>query len=866
MKKVSFMIFLLWTVFLYWCDNAAPTTPSDNNGPVVAENDGLIPYKTEMKQPDFNEMENKDEIQQEEYKKEWTTEYALTKEDVEMLSEAEYCSNGFTLYPYYWDYESNSVHFTKDDLKEGKTFTVKWHYAGWNQFPLTWEILKQIAKYGFGVEEFPGYKIPSYEGDFWEFGEEEWVTKYRQIGWQEKAYERYPYNTLLVTNDLLLHVFHKIFDNELQYFEESQARPTLANHAELMFNTFKNAQAGNKELNEFLAAYWAIPYALLESNEDLIKTLDYREQHMWDNYDYSTDETPKAEFSDEELKKYLDKRFDWIVTQVAKKYQEPLKSAWEKIWEWKETTPDVFLQAFSPKFIQENGIDQDYTQFRPRSHYTNSSFLKTYFMATKWLMRERFYIWDRNLASAALYLANAIPNDEWNNNLSPLMQQINSLIWSDDDTGIPMLKLFYQTELNWNIENFTDEIHEKLKEEAVHQRINSTAYKTDAPLVTDEESAKSTLDAFVYFWEKFTIDSYIFDLLTAGSAEIEYLKKPNIQTALIVPDVLENYSPVTELVNMWLNKKAEDSLVLEDEPCSEIGEVCNQVSRYPEVKAEAIEKVHKVLEEDTLLSATIYHRRLNLIGWLFTEVKNAPYFKKSPLYVFKNLTTYLWSYTELKHDTLLYVKQAYAEKWAGWDDWCSIAVYPPELPVPKGYIEADVNFIDRLIGLNEYTTKWFDNKENFDGFNNYLLRLRNISIQQMNDEKISDEDFEWLRLSYDELNNVTYPRKVFGQPWAKLERGSLIADIFTSEGWNPLYEAIWRPLLMALMVKDANGARVVLWPIFSHYEFYQADDILWWTQRYTDEDWQSSYDKLDSNTKGKAYSIPMKKLFEWLSK
>jgi hypothetical protein len=56
-------------------------------------------------------------------------------------------------------------------------------------------------------------------------------------------YERYPFNTLLVTNDLLLHVFHKIFDNELQYFEESQARVTLANHSELMFNIFKNAQA-----------------------------------------------------------------------------------------------------------------------------------------------------------------------------------------------------------------------------------------------------------------------------------------------------------------------------------------------------------------------------------------------------------------------------------------------------------------------------------------------------------------------------------------------------------------------------------------------------------------------------------------------
>jgi hypothetical protein len=73
-------------------------------------------------------------------------------------------------------------------------------------------------------------------------------------------------------------------------------------------------------------------------------------------------------------------------------------------------------------------------------------------------------------------------------------------------------------------------------------------------------------------------------------------------------------------------------------------------------------------------------------------------------------------------------------------------------------------------------------------------------------------------------------------------------------------------LLMALMVNDANGARVVLWPIFSHYEFYQTDGILNGEQRYTDEDWQSSYDNLGQETKDKAYSLPMKNLFDWLSK
>nr|MBR6099722.1 hypothetical protein [bacterium] len=58
--------------------------------------------------------------------------------------------------------------------------------------------------------------------------------------------------------------------------------------------------------------------------------------------------------------------------------------------------------------------------------------------------------------------------------------------------------------------------------------------------------------------------------MTAGSAEVEFLKKPNIQTALIVPDILQEYAPVTELVNMWLKQKAEDSLVLENEVCSDI--------------------------------------------------------------------------------------------------------------------------------------------------------------------------------------------------------------------------------------------------------------------------------------------------------
>jgi hypothetical protein len=43
----------------------------------------------------------------------------------------------------------------------------------------------------------------------------------------------------------------------------------------------------------------------------------------------------------------------------------------------------------------------------------------------------------------------------------------------------------------------------------------------------------------------------------------------------------------------------------------------------------------------------------------------------------------LGSYTELKHDTLLYVKQAYAEMGGGGAGPCGRSIDPPELPIPK---------------------------------------------------------------------------------------------------------------------------------------------------------------------------------------
>ena len=121
-----------------------------------------------------------------------------------------------------------------------------------------------------------------------------------------------------------------------------------------------------------------------------------------------------------------------------------------------------------------------------------------------------------------------------------------------------------------------------------------------------------------------------------------------------------------------------------------------------------------------------------------------------------------------------------------------------------------------------------------------------------------------MRLAYDELSYVVYP---FWKDVSQKEmRAALIADIFTSEGWNPLYEAVGRPALMLVMIDDANGKRIARGPIFTHYEFYDSDDVVdasW--SRLNDIQWQAAYDSLEWKKLDSALSTLSRELYKWLS-
>jgi hypothetical protein len=202
---------------------------------------------------------------------------------------------------------------------------------------------------------------------------------------------------------------------------------------------------------------------------------------------------------------------------------------------------------------------------------------------------------------------------------------------------------------------------------------------------------------------------------------------------------------------------------------------------------------------------------------------------------------------------------------------CYFHVDPPSLPTPKWYIEADIDIINNLIELNEevrldFGEIWERVESQFSWFNEFLVHTKDILEQQMNNEKISDEDFEWMRLAYDELSYVVYP--FWNDVSQKEMRAALIADIFTSEykgNVDPLYEAVWRPALMLVMIDDINGKRVAIWPVFTHYEFYDSDNIInakW--SRLNDIQWQAAYDDLTWDKLESALSTLSKELLKWL--
>jgi len=256
---------------------------------------------------------------------------------------------------------------------------------------------------------------------------------------------------------------------------------------------------------------------------------------------------------------------------------------------------------------------------------------------------------------------------------------------------------------------------------------------------------------------------------------------------------------------------------------------------------------------------TLYNSWLYCFHPLLAEPgEGYPAFMQSSAWVDKQLNTALGSWAELKHDTILYAKQVYAELGGG--------PPPPEPVPPRGYVEPVPLFFARLAALTAMTREGLESRGLLSELDSSSLQrleelarsFQAMAEKELRGEPLTEEEYHLIRFYGGELETLTMaaadtdtedpfaPRYMEEEPQA-----AVIADVATDP--DPDSDGVPGPIVLEVAVGRINEIHVVVpvieedgaiylqvakGGVFSYYEFtWPAQD------RLTDEQWRQMLDE-----------------------
>jgi hypothetical protein len=483
----------------------------------------------------------------------------------------------------------------------------------------------------------------------------------------------------------------------------------------------------------------------------------------------------------------------------------------------------------------ENG--EDYTQYIPRGHYTLSEDLKNYFKSMMWYGRMTFRLVSRDPevgkaeTRSALLLVQALRQaevdgkpalDAWLDLYNPTAFFVGR---SDDLTALQYIDVI--DAVYGQNPAVTD-----LVDEAKLQQFIDAANQLPPPkilglVIMDTDNETDVTKGLRFMGQRFVPDAYIFRQLIYR----------NVGTR-------ENRRGLPKGLDLFAAMGSERAYQILDQ----MGE-----TKYENYTTQ-MDKMRSWLSSLNVAdwTETLYN------SWLYTFYPlidvpgdSYPSFMRSSAWLDKQLNSVLGSWTELKHDTILYAKQAYAELGGG---------PPPPPPVPpKGYVEPVPEFYARLNALTSMTRSGLDQRGLLDETDaDSLSRLEDLSgalqamaEKELRGEPLNDAEYERIRFYGGELEHLTMAAadstntedpnapKLLDEE----QQVALVADVATDPGADGsapvvLEEAVGRvnPIYAVVPIVDADGStylQVAKGGVFSQYEFpWPAND------RLTDEKWR----------------------------
>ena len=210
-----------------------------------------------------------------------------------------------------------------------------------------------------------------------------------------------------------------------------------------------------------------------------------------------------------------------------------------------------------------------------------------------------------------------------------------------------------------------------------------------------------------------------------------------------------------------------------------------------------------------------------------------PGYMRSPAWSKRTLNAALASWTELRHDTILYAKQSYSEP-------------PFSGPgIPPCYVEPVPEFFGRLLALTKMTRAGLsdmevlsnDAQERLAFFEEMLSRLIEISSRELTNQPLLSEDREFLGRLATHLENT-----IMGIDQFSSLRTTLVADVHTyGLEQTVLEEGVGFVDVIVVACPQPDGsAFLAAGPVLSYYEFKHP-----MADRLTDEKWRELLDSPD---------------------
>ncbi len=429
------------------------------------------------------------------------------------------------------------------------------------------------------------------------------------------------------------------------------------------------------------------------------------------------------------------------------------------------TTELSFIEAHEG--FQDSSIfhyQEDYSQYKPRGHYTQSEKLKRYFKAMMWYGRITFLLRgsdiineiDAKIATIqACFISTALSSLTINDEpLEKLWQKVYVVTTFFVGTADDLIPFEYLTSIKtvfgsqFNTTEFTDETKMLDLLGSLAQLRSPQIYGGTGNVIIQPPFAREQLYEVLVLektkgmrlmGQRFIPDSYMFQNLvfpTTGQYTGDGTPFTYGMGQRIMPRGLD-------IMTLLGSTRARELLNAEGD---------TQYEFYDR-------QIENLSANFSSLNVTEWNRNLYW-SWLYTlkpllnkfDTKY-PSFMQSNAWADKELQTTLASWTELRHDTILYAKQSYTPK--------NTYIPPEEKPV-VGYVEPVPEFYTRILALTKMTRTGLTdlnvlNQTETNRLYNFgvvLERLLNISKNELEGKELTDDDYTFIRNFGEQLDSI----------------------------------------------------------------------------------------------------------------